>query len=110
MIVANIPIKAVSVANLREHWAQRAKRAKLHRTSARIALHPFAVPINAVRVRLVRMAPRELDGDNLQSSLKACRDGVADWLGVADNDPRVSWEYAQERGKPKTYAVRVEVS
>lgn len=59
---------------------------------------------------LTRIAPRELDGDNLQSSLKACRDGVADWLGVDDRDPRVTWSYAQRRGAPHYYAVEVQVA
>jgi hypothetical protein len=61
-------------------------------------------------VRLTRIAPRQLDDDNLRGSLKAARDGVADWLGVPDNDPRIRWDYAQEKGKPKTYAVRVDVA
>lgn len=60
-------------------------------------------------VTLTRIAPRDLDGDNLQSSLKAIRDGVADFLKVDDRDSRVTWAYAQERGAPKFYGVRVEI-
>jgi len=30
-------------------------------------------------------------------------------LGIDDRDPRVTWTYAQRRGKPKQYAVEVEV-
>lgn len=49
-----------------------------------------------LRVVLVRGAPRKLDGDNLASSLKACRDAVAKWLGVDDGDEdRVVWETKQ---------------
>jgi hypothetical protein len=34
-------------------------------------------------VRVVRVAPRELDShDNIAHALKACTDGVADFLGV----------------------------
>ena len=45
------------------------------------------------------------------SSLKAVRDGVADALGLAsDRDPRVAWVVDQERGEPRQYAVRVEVT
>ena len=35
---------------------------------------------------------------------------IADRLGISDNDPRVEWRYAQERGKPKEYAARVEIT
>lgn len=113
MIAVTLPIRAESVANLREHWSKRAKRAKLHRDTTRFALRCYdkhaRLKQEVVKVTLIRIAPRALDGDNAQASLKACRDGVADWLGVPDNDPRIRWEYQQERGAPKTYAVRVEV-
>jgi hypothetical protein len=59
-------------------------------------------------VTLTRVAPSNgLDGDNLQGSLKACRDGVADWLKVDDRDPRVTWLYEQRRGKEWTVEVHV---
>ena len=61
-------------------------------------------------VTLTRIAPRALDDDNLRGALKACRDGVADWLAIDDRDPRVRWEYAQRKGKPGQYAVAVEVT
>jgi hypothetical protein len=35
---------------------------------------------------------------------------LAEWIGVNDHDPRVTWAYGQERGKPKEYAVRVEIA
>lgn len=47
------------------------------------------------RVVLIAALRRELDSDNLQSSLKALRDAVAEWLGVDDRDKRVTWEYGQ---------------
>ena len=61
-------------------------------------------------VTLTRIAPRKLDCDNLRGALKAVRDGVADWLGVDDGSERITWKYAQERGKPKWHSVRVEVA
>ena len=60
-------------------------------------------------VTLIRKSSGTLDGDGLQSALKATRDGVADWLGVDDGDKRLTWRYQQERGAPKTYQVRIEV-
>jgi hypothetical protein len=59
-------------------------------------------------ITLTRIAPSQgLDDDNLQGSLKGCRDAVAAWLSVDDRDPRIEWRYAQERG---AWAVRVEVA
>ncbi len=113
MIAVTLPIKAVSVLNEREHWAKKASRAKLHRTTAWAALRAADKEprlLGPVKVRVTRIAPRPLDShDNLAASVKNVVDGIADWLGVKDNDPRITWLYRQERGAPKTYAVRVEV-
>lgn len=62
-------------------------------------------------VTLVRVAPSNgLDGDNLQGALKACRDGVADWLGVDDRDPAVTWQYRQRRSKAGEWVVEVHIA
>lgn len=100
-----LPLRIVSVANQREHWATKARRTARHRHAA-IAVPVLPLP---VVVTLTRIAPRKLDDDNLRTAFKALRDGVADRLGVADNDPRVRFEYDQERGKPKEFAARVMV-
>lgn len=60
------------------------------------------------RILLVRLSAGTLDDDNLRPALKSVRDGIADRLGIADNDPRVTWDYAQERCKRGQTAVRVE--
>lgn len=106
MIEVELPLHVESELNLRQHWAKRSARAKLHRHVA-CALVPFH-PLPCV-VTLIRIAPRELDDDNLQGGFKAIRDGVADRLGVRDNDPRVQWRYGQARGKPKQYAALVRI-
>lgn len=108
MIEATIPIKSVSVANLRLHWAVKAKLAKAHRSASRLALESVApeAPELPLTVILTRLGPRTLDGDNLQSALKAVRDGVADWLGVDDGSSQLDWQYQQRKG---AYAVEVEV-
>ena len=113
MIAVTLPIKAVSVANLREHWRPKAARAKSHRTQAWAELRAADKEprlLGPVVVTFTRIAPRPLDDDNLRSALKAVRDGVADWLGVPDNDPRIRWEYRQERQASKFYAVAVEIA
>lgn len=107
-----LPIHTVSTLNTREHFMTKAKRAKLNRHGAAWGLRAANVPKGLpVHVRVVRVAPRALDGhDNLGASLKACIDGVADYFGVADNDERIRFECAQEKGKPKEYAVRIEIT
>lgn len=105
-----VPVKTPSVLNLREHWGRKAARAKAHREAAWASCQ-YANPRRPalpVVVRLVRISPRKLDGDNLQGALKAVRDGIADWLGVDDGHDAVTWEYGQEQGKPA--CVRVEIS
>lgn len=103
MITVTLPLRIVSVMNVREHWSRRHKRAQAHRRAA-LAVPKARVPCT---VKLTRIGLRPLDGDNLQAGLKALRDGIADRLGVDDADPRVAWEYAQERGE---YAVRIEIT
>lgn len=103
MMTVTLPLKLVSGANVREHWASRAKRAKAHRAAC-LLVPPHPLPCV---VTLTRLGPRALDSDNLAISGKHVRDGIADRLKVNDNDPRVDWRYAQE--KCKTYGVRVEI-
>lgn len=100
-----LPLRIESVANKREHWSTRSRRTKAHRMAAlAVPQHPLPCVVT-----LIRVAPRPLDGDNLQSGFKALRDGIADRLGVADNDPRIEWRYGQVRGKAKEYAARVKI-
>ena len=103
-----IPIRTVSTLNLREHWRTRAKRAKEHRGISYAYAHWYKKELHLARmVRLVRVAPRKLDDDNLAASAKSLVDGIADAAGL--NDREMRWEYAQERGRPREYAVRVEI-
>jgi hypothetical protein len=113
-ISVTIPIKIESSLNLREHWRVRATRNSSHRSAAFFTLKATGIPVGdrpeVCTVTLTRIAPRELDGDNLQGGFKSTRDGVADWLGMDDNDRRITWQYAQEKGAPKQYACRIEVT
>jgi hypothetical protein len=106
MIEVELPLRVESVANLREHWAVKGKRTKLHRHTACVLGPSHPLP---VVVTLTRIAPRALDDDNLRSGFKAIRDGVADRLGVDDRDPRIEWRYAEKRGNPKQYAALVRI-
>ena len=111
-----LPLHIVSEANSREHWRVKRKARGHYRlfTKASMVSASWKQGGAAFRppctVTLTRIAPRELDDDNIRGALKAIRDGVADWLGCDDSKRSgVTWEYAQARGEPKQYAVRIEV-
>ena len=106
-----LPVRIVSVLNLREHWRKRAARARVQRDTARMVLMRACLqpPTGDMTIALTRIAPRRLDGDNCQSGFKAVRDGIADWLGIDDGDKRLTWAYAQRTGKPQEYAAEVVV-
>lgn len=107
-----VPLRLHSSANLREHWAVKARRVKAEREAVWACMTAAKVKAKLpCSVTLTRVAPRALDGDNLVSCFKACRDSVAFvYLRVDDRDPRVTWVYAQRKGKPKEYAVEIEVT
>jgi hypothetical protein len=133
-IVVSLPIRIVSVANLREHHRPKARRTADHRGTVKLALWARCAELRAmlahgydnaprgtfpwrakdaalVRVVLTRQGMQRLDGDNLQSACKAARDGIADALGVDDADARVVWEYDQETtGRARTYGLRIAVT
>ena len=110
LAVFHLPLKIESNANLREHWAARMKRTRNQRMSAAYAVavsKDWKLPAGKFTVRLVRIGRRMLDDDNLCGGFKSIRDGVADALGMKDNDPRIKWTYEQETGKE--YSCRIEL-
>lgn len=113
MLSVEVPIKTVSELNRREHWASRARRVKAQRAATMLALrcsredpsdYKLAMKI---RVLLVRIGPRRLDGDNLQGALKAVRDAVAEWVGIDDGNDWYEWVYAQETGRPASVRIHI---
>lgn len=101
-----------SAANLREHWAVKAKRVEAQRkmTALRLKTQGLEWLAHAKRILgnermrvgciLTRVAPRQLDDDNLQSAFKALRDEVAAQVGIDDGSDRWHWEYHQRKGAP----------
>lgn len=108
MMRFDVPIKVQSSANLREHWAAKAKRVKQQRTATAYRWPTWTAGPLLV-VRLTRCAPRSLDGDNLQGALKGIRDEVAAKLRIDDASPLVRWDYRQEKAAKGQESVRVEV-
>ena len=105
-----MPLKTESTnCLLGMHHFARAKLTKMHRTEAWKCMRSTgSVTVSEpLLVTLTRESAGILDDDNLRGAIKAIRDGVADWLGVPDNDPRVTWAYAQRTVPRKQYAVEV---
>ena len=115
-ITFTLALRTVSEANRRGSWRAHHARTKSQRAIA------CGVTISETRgrqwvrterivVTLTRIAPRELDTDNLASSAKGLRDGIADAINYGnDRDKRVTWVYAQTKGKPREYRVDVRIA
>lgn len=114
VIVATLPLRLDSRANGRGAWrnhshthaAQRRLAAMVltkHRTKLKAELRNGVLP-----VRLVRIAPRELDDDNLEAAFKSVRDGIADLLGLDDRDPRVAYVPDGETAGVREFGIRLE--
>lgn len=112
-----LPIHLTAVAHSRLHWTRIKKiydsQALLVNSGLKAQMFDFKPP---AKITLTRIAPRELDYDNLVTAFKHIRDIVADTLipglakGRADGDPRLTWSYTQHKGKPKEYAIRIDIS
>ncbi len=105
--------------NARGHHMVVYKRGKAQKAMATLqcrAAFGIPAPEPPLGVKLTRIGVKLLDeGDNLTSSLKATRDGVAKYLGQ-DDGPEIPifWDYGQEISGPKKlkaqrYAVRIEL-
>lgn len=107
------PIKTISEANQREHWSVKNKRKNLQQLEMLAALQnnltgkklspPYVV-------KLIRIAPKALDTDNLAGAFKHVRDAIARKLGVDDGDTeKVTWIYDQMPVRIHQYSVKVEI-
>lgn len=103
-----------SEANLREHWTKAHKRHTAQKWHVHAALVPFSSQVELpCSIELKRISPRSLDDDNLATAFKYVRDTIAAILlndfrpGRADNDPRITWQYTQQRGAPKQYSFEI---
>jgi hypothetical protein len=87
---------------------ERHSRATIERQAGRIATLMAldrAVPTFPLKVTMTRVSARKFNEDNLARAFKHLRDGIADALKTTDEDPRVTWDPKQEKGKP--YEVRI---
>lgn len=117
ILIVTIPIRLECVTNKREHWRAVAERKRSQRLSVQFYLLYFAewktiekrnTDRFPMTITITRLGLRKMDGDNLQTSAKYVRDGIADALGIDDGDEsKVTWLYSQEIGK--SYGCRVTI-
>lgn len=113
-----MPIKTISEANTREHWAKANKRHSEQKFTVWSYMKADSPDVRTpCIIKLTRIAPRSLDRhENLPMSMKYILDQICDYIhpgkaaGRADDDPNIHVEYAQEKGSPKEYAVRIEIT
>lgn len=114
-----IPMKTVSESNrTSEHWTKKAKRHKKQQQVIRYILNTQEKPpYFPVKVTLTRIAPRSLDShENLPMAFKWITDAISDWLipglakGRADSDKRIQWEFEQQKGNVREYAILITIS
>ncbi len=110
------PFKFINFDNSNAHWSK--KQGTKHTLyfefllPNRIALKRIQLPCVA---KIIRISPRVQDFDNYVYNCKCIRDFIADILipgkapGQADSDKRIEWRYEQEKGKPKQFAIRIEI-
>lgn len=110
----------MSEGNKTDHWAVKHARNQkrkqyLYAYGQCMKASIFEVELPC-KVMLTRIAPRILNDDNWITSAKFFRDFIADLLipglapGRADDDlTKIQWEYAQEKGQVREYAIRIEI-
>ena len=106
-----LPLEIESEANSREHWRKKHARASDQQDWIEAWSGLFRHVRLPTDVALARIAPRQLDSDNLASGFKAVRDAIARTYGRDDADWRkdsVRWHYMQEQ-QGKKYGVRIVV-
>jgi hypothetical protein len=112
-------VRTPNPLNGRVHWRTQSARVKAVHAAVWSSLFDVEVAVRETLalgcvVTLTRLSAGTVDSDNLQACLKPARDTVAAWMlngaiGEMDSDPRITWEYGQEKTKRGVQAVRVEI-
>lgn len=112
-MIFQIPIKTVSEANRRGHWAKHRIRESEQRYYGAMYSRQWRdkIPKPVRRIKLTRVRGkrgRRLDQGNLAMSMKHVQDGICDALGIKDGDESIEWVYAQRAGDE--WCVEVEIN
>jgi hypothetical protein len=109
VVEVDVPVRLVSEANAggQRRAAIARKTAVKQAVRAALALvKPVPLPC---RVTVTRYGAKELDTDNLPRSAKACRDVIAEWLGLPDDrDRRAKWVVKQRPAWEPFVRIRIE--
>lgn len=115
------PLLTTPESNSREHWHKKAKRHTAQRAAVKAAwkANPAAITSpesKTLLLYILRIAPRKLDkADNLPCSLKSIVDEICNCLmpgladGQADGKLKLKIAYAQAKGNPRQYAVKIKI-
>jgi hypothetical protein len=63
-----------------------------------------------ITITITRRGGRRMDDDGLTASAKHVRDGISDWLGIDDGDPRLTWVVRQDKAPRGQHWVDIEVT
>lgn len=128
-ITWELPLRTISEANCSEHWSKKAKRHKQQQFFVRSLFNQNSEPIQLpCVVTLTRLSRGVLDSDdNLPMCFKWVKDELSECLipekrghyitkkgkikaikGRADSDPRITWQYAQEKNKIAGIRIKIE--
>ena len=77
-------------------WRLRSARRADQRRRTHKALAPYQPPVLPLTVEIRRLGWNMQDRTALAGSAKSVTDQIAEWLGVDDNDPRITWTFSQE--------------
>lgn len=108
-VVLWVPVRTKNPLNNREHWRVVSKRSKAVRFPVSMVVRTsFLWSGRPIVVLVTRVAPGKglARHDALPGALKPVIDGVADGLGLDpnglhDDDPRITWQHDQRRGRPR---------
>lgn len=109
-----IPIRLVSEMNRRDHRMVLHKRKKSQQLWTTVVFPPhlrgYGKPVS---IHLTRIGPRMMDKGNNVASFKHVEDALADLIfpGLAAGraDQNINFTWSQHKGKPKEYAVLVQI-
>lgn len=110
-VLFDVPIRTITAANAREHYAARARRVKGERLALRRAMAGLRVPALPIVVTFTRLSPRLCDDDGLPTAAKGLRDEIAALYGTGDSPTHpIRWQYRQEKRLGKPIGMTVEIA
>lgn len=110
-MIIKFPIKTVSEANRREHWAAKNKRLVKQKADFRLLWRSHRIrALLPVEIVFTRFSCRVLDDDNLRSAFKAIRDVVAQEIGIDDGSELLNFVYRQEKIDKREHYFTVEIN